>query len=151
MRDIKKAFTLVELMIVVAILGIMAAIVIPEFQSHSEQASESAAKDTLRAVRQQIEYYAIQHNGVAPGYPGDDSAAVPDSASFVTQMKDGGYISGLPRNPFNDETSISVLADADAFPAAATGATGWVYQPKTKTIRLNWTGTDSAGVSYYAY
>ncbi|MCK4959082.1 MAG: hypothetical protein KAT00_06770, partial [Planctomycetes bacterium] len=101
--------------------------------------------------RQQIEYYAIQHNGVAPGYPGDDPAAVPDSASFVTQMKDGGYISSLPRNPFNDETSISVLADADAFPAAATGATGWVYQPKTKIIRLNWTGTDSAGVSYYAY
>ena len=57
MRDMKKAFTLVELMIVVAILGILAAIVIPEFQSHSEQASESAAKETLRTIRQQIEYF----------------------------------------------------------------------------------------------
>ncbi|MCK5175798.1 MAG: prepilin-type N-terminal cleavage/methylation domain-containing protein [Planctomycetes bacterium] len=147
----KKAFTLVELMIVVAILGIMAAIVIPAFQGNSEQASESAAKETLRTLRQQIEYYAIEHTGVAPGYPGDDPAVVPNSATFNMQMKDGGYISGLPLNPFNNETTMSVLADADAFPAAATGATGWIYQPKTKIIRLDWTGTDSAGVSYFAY
>lgn len=47
-----KGFSLVELLIVVAILGILAAIVMPEYQSHSQDAKEVAAKDNLRILRQ---------------------------------------------------------------------------------------------------
>ncbi|RKY11715.1 MAG: hypothetical protein DRP65_03460, partial [Planctomycetota bacterium] len=47
----KKAFSLVELLIVVAILGILAAIVVPEFQTYTQQAKEAAAKDNLRILR----------------------------------------------------------------------------------------------------
>ncbi|GAH74356.1 unnamed protein product, partial [marine sediment metagenome] len=71
----KKAFTLVEILIVVAILGILAAIVIPQFQAHSQEAKEAAAKDNLRILRNAIELYAVQHGGVPPGYPADNPDA----------------------------------------------------------------------------
>ncbi len=74
MRHTKYAFTLVEILIVVAILGILAAIVLPTFQDHVQQARESAAKDNLRILRNAIEVYAAQHNDVPPGYPNDDQS-----------------------------------------------------------------------------
>ena len=48
----RKGFSLVEIMIVVSILGILAAIVLPEFQNYQQQAKESAAKDNLRILRE---------------------------------------------------------------------------------------------------
>ncbi|MHC5089176.1 MAG: type IV pilin protein, partial [Planctomycetota bacterium] len=60
----KNGFTLVELMIVVTILGILAAIVIPEFQGHASQSRESAVKSSLHTVRCQIELYKMQHDGL---------------------------------------------------------------------------------------
>jgi prepilin-type N-terminal cleavage/methylation domain-containing protein len=64
----KKAFTLVELIIVVTILGILASLVIPTFQGHIVQAKETAAKDNLKVIRTQIEVYKMQHDSVPPGY-----------------------------------------------------------------------------------
>ena len=64
----KKAFTLVEILIVVAILGILATIALPTFQSHPQEAKESAAKDNLRILRNAIELFTAQHNDVPPGY-----------------------------------------------------------------------------------
>jgi len=70
--EMKRAFSLVELMIVVAVLGIMAAIVVPQFQSYSTQAKEAVAKDSLRLLRGAIELYTGRHGGVPPGYKDDD-------------------------------------------------------------------------------
>ncbi|MHC4575646.1 MAG: type IV pilin protein [Planctomycetota bacterium] len=56
----KRGFSLIELIIVVAILGIVAAIVVPQFQSHTAQARESAAKKNLRVLRTAINLYAAQ-------------------------------------------------------------------------------------------
>ena len=62
----KKAFTLIEILIVVSILGILSAIVFPEFQAQAQQSRESAAKDNLRILRNAIEIYAAEHNDI-PG------------------------------------------------------------------------------------
>lgn len=165
----KKAFTLVEILIVVAILGILAAIVLPQFQSHAQQAKEAAAKDNLRILRQQIELYAAQHNGVPPGYNMGDTGSPPIFLIFRLQLTwasnaTGGmapigtpgfplgpYISAIPSNPFNNLNTARVLLNDDEFPAEATGEYGWVYQPQTKTIRLDWPGTDKDGIRYYDY
>jgi len=68
----KKAFTLVEILIVTAILGIMAAIVMPIFGEQVQLAKEAAAKDNLRVLRNVIERYAAEHNDVPPGYSDND-------------------------------------------------------------------------------
>jgi prepilin-type N-terminal cleavage/methylation domain-containing protein len=63
----ERAFSLVELMIVVAVLGILAAIVVPQFQRHSTQAKEAVAKDSLRLLRGAIELYTARHGGRPTG------------------------------------------------------------------------------------
>ena len=150
----KKAFTLVEVLIVVATLGIIAAIVLPQFRSHSQQAKEAAAKDNLRILRQQIELYAAQHNDVPPGYPDDDPSQTPLNRAFSTQMVTGGnYLSEHPINPFNGRSAVKMIGNGEVFPTEPVTPSlfGWVYQPATKTIKLNWPGTDSDGVSYFNY
>ena len=63
----KSGFTLVEILIVVVILGILAAIVIPQFTSASTEAKESSLVSNLQTIRSQIELYKIQHNDILPG------------------------------------------------------------------------------------
>ncbi len=58
-RKNQKGFTLIELLIVVAIIGILAAIAIPQFASYRERAFNSAAQSDLRTVRTSVEsFYA---------------------------------------------------------------------------------------------
>ena len=64
----KKGFTLVEILLVVTILGILAAMVLPTFQGNVATAKESASKSNLSTMRTQIELYKLQHNGYPPGY-----------------------------------------------------------------------------------
>ena len=166
----KKAFTLVEILIVVAILGILAAIVIPTFRGHIQEAKEAAAKDDLRILRNAIELYASQHNNVPPGYLLGKSFLSPVFPYFRLQLlystnKDGGtasigtdgyplgpYLSAMPKNPFKSgDVNIKMVANGQDMPAEATGTYDWIYKAATKDIRLDWPGTDSKGVPYYSY
>ena len=150
-QPVVPGFTLAELMIVVAIIGILAAIVIPEFQDHTQYAKESAAKDILRTLRMAIERYAIEHDDIPPGYPSNDPSMNPSSLAVVFQLRGGGYIFDLPRNPFNQYDSIKVVLDAESFPETPNGNNGFIYKPKTREFRLDWPGTDSKGVPYFEY
>jgi type II secretion system protein G len=53
----QKGFTLIELLIVVAIIGILAAIAIPQFASYRQKAFDSAAQSDLRTVKTNLEGY----------------------------------------------------------------------------------------------
>lgn len=148
----KKSFSLVELIILAAILGIMAAIVVPFFQSQSTQAKEAVARDHLRILRSAIELYTVQHRGIPPGYEDDNPGNTPSSSVFLTQMlESGNYLKKMPVNPFNNIETIRMIGNGKSFPQSPPEGYGWVYQPATKTISLCWSGTDADGVRYFDY
>jgi type II secretion system protein G len=119
----KSGFTLVEILIVVVILGILAAIVIPQFTSASTEAKESALVSDLQSIRSQIELYKIHHNDELPGaqatnnfvtamtestnQDGETAAQAADPCS----VRYGPYMREIPVNPFstavNGENSVS--------------------------------------------
>ncbi len=145
----RTGFSLVEMLIVISILGIMAAIVVPILQDHSQKAKEAAAKDNLRILRTAIELYAA-HNGVPPGYPHDNPMNAPSLAAFGVQMfSEPAYLPTMPDNPINNKFSLAI--HADSLPDNPTDDTGWTYCPHTRDIRLNSSGMDSEGTTYYEY
>jgi len=147
------AFSLVELMIVVAVIGILAAMVIPKVTNYSQQAKEAAAKENLHTLRAAIEVYASRHNGVPPGYMNDDPVTNPIPANIfvVNQLASARLLRKIPQNPINNKATLYCLRTEVDFPPVGTDNWGYLYKPSTKTIKLDAAGRDSKGVLYSDY
>ena len=168
--DRRDGFTLIEILIVVAILGILAAIVVPELSSASRQAREGVMKDDVRFMREQILRYRIQHDDVTPGYPGGSMAAVPSEADLIAQMtrytdvrgnsaaaytdifRYGPYLTRIPDNPLTGLSGILVVPNGGAIPAPDRAQPyGWMFKPETMEFVPNMPGTDLDGKPYTNY
>lgn len=121
-----KGFTLVEILIVVIILGILAAIVIPQFTSASEDARKNSTTSLLQTIRSQTELYKMQHNDDFPTDGGTSATAdaptwdwtrmtgKTDDAGAASTAADayGPYIQQTPRNPLNGNTTVGAAPGA---------------------------------------
>lgn len=109
----KDGFTLVEILVVVVILGILGAIVIPQFRPAATEAKTSRLCSDLQVMRAQIGLYKIQHNDNLPGTTGvgfeqamtqktDKNGALDPTGAY------GPYVPKIPTNPFNDLDTVEV-------------------------------------------
>jgi len=144
----KNGFTLVEILIVVVILGILAAIVVPQFTEASNEAKLSSLCCDLQTLRSQIELYKIQHNDIPPTLAGfrdqmtkqsDIYGAVPPAAGLAVY---GSYIQKIPLNQFNDNDTVQNNG------AIGDDSGGWEYDETTGAINAddNYDG-DGDGIS----
>jgi len=166
-RNLRRGFTLVEILIVVVILGILASVVLPQFSDASHQARENTLKDDLRYLRTQVAVFKAQHRDVPPGYAAGDTATFPsDDTAFVEQLtkfssegcatsttgsavyRFGPYLTTMPSNPLNGKSAVKMTTD---FTYDSSGVYGWLYNPVTQQIVANNSGTDTNGQTYISY
>ncbi len=169
----RKGFSLVELVIVVVILGVIAAIAIPRISSGSKNAGESALKANLATIRNAIDWYYGDHNFTYPGAKSDGVNAASSPEAFVSQLieyskktgevsadKDsaypyGPYIRGtfpaLPVGTNSGKNTVSVISSAAPLTSSPGDGTGWVYNVLTGQIIANSSDTGNDGVAFDAY
>lgn len=133
----KSGFTLVEILIVVVILGVLAAIVIPRFTNASEQSKNAALRSSLRVMRAQIELYRIRNQDLLPGQTVTGGNIV--EADFFGNLS-GMYIQRLPKNPYIDvDANKSTLACANGAGDSPAGddSTAWWVNAANGDFRAN--------------
>ncbi len=116
----RRAFTLIEILIVVVILGILAAIVIPQFTDASEDAMDASVRSQLQTIRGQIEVYNIEN-------PATPYNALTPLATFWDPLLQRNYLQSAPKNPMqNGSSSLGAapgMGDGWAWYQAVAGGT----------------------------
>ena len=167
-------FSLVELVIVIVILGVIAAVAIPRISSGSKNAGESALRANLATLRNAIDWYYSEHANTFPSANGDGGAGAAGSvdalvnqltmytnaAGQVVDTKDathpyGPYLrNGFPKLPVGanagskNVTMITVDGPLTVNPSTAAG---WMYSTKTGQIIANVTDPSSDGTAYNTF
>ncbi|MCH9022447.1 MAG: prepilin-type N-terminal cleavage/methylation domain-containing protein [Planctomycetes bacterium] len=157
-------FTLVEILIVVVILGILAAIIVPKMSNVGQQSRENMLRENLRLLRTQINVYRAQHWDVSPGYPGGDKTQVPTTVAFIEQMTQptddtgdtaaastpfGPYLRNMPENPVNGSSVIEIVNGP--LPPVGDDSGGWIFRPDIVIFKADTAKDDSKGQPYYEY
>ncbi len=144
MKTRKSGFTLVEILIVVVILGILAAIVIPQFTQASTEARNSSLASNLQTMRSQIELYKIQHLDALPGSNGAglsfiDSLTLQSDINGAAGTDFGPYLQKIPVNPFATGTDPTTATAFTITAAAGTvgAANHWHFNTATSTLHAN--------------
>ena len=151
-RAATKGFTLVEILIVVIILGILAAIVIPQFTEASSEARVSNLMTNLQTIRSQLLLYKTQHlenypadgNGEGHDEFEDEMCSYSDEDGETQNTPDsdhpyGPYLTSVPVNPLSNDNTVRIVQDGDTAFAAPQADGGWYFNTETGEFRADLT------------
>ena len=167
-------FTLVELVIVVVILGILAAIAVPQVMGSRRNAGEAGLRATLSVIRAALERYAAQHGAKYPGAIADGLGNAPGSeAAFKNQLllySDGsgacskaqaaGFVYGpyvrkeFPAAPSGErvgKSTVKVVDTRDRLAVDGDANIAWIYSYTTGEIICNDASVDGEGKKLSEY
>ncbi|MCK6373226.1 MAG: prepilin-type N-terminal cleavage/methylation domain-containing protein [Zoogloea sp.] len=156
---LQDGFTLVELLIVVVILGVLAAIAIPQFSASTDDSKAAALDATLSNLRTAIELYYQQHGSYPSAVAaGGTFGAINTEAAFVSQLvkftsaagaasdtkdttyKYGPYLkkSTIPADPMKNVATVEIVTVGSLGMTATSGDPGgWKFDNKTGQLIVN--------------
>jgi len=123
-----RGFTLIEIMVVVVIMGILAALVVPKLMGRTDDARISAARQDIATVMQALKLYRLDNHRYPTTEQGLNALiAKPQSGPPANGWKQGGYLERLPKDPWGTPyqyLSPGVHGEVDVFSYGADGQPG---------------------------
>jgi type IV pilus assembly protein PilA len=123
LRSKKKGFTLIELVMVIAIIGVLAAIIMPKFSDQKSKANDAATRANLESLRSALQMYVSEQNYVP-------TSAAQAQAALISGVPKV-YLRAIP-NAYTGSTTSTAVAGGVGAPTGTTG--GWWYRYDSATV-----------------
>ncbi|HJV53625.1 MAG TPA: type II secretion system major pseudopilin GspG [Noviherbaspirillum sp.] len=127
-RRVSRGFTLIEIMVVVVIMGILAALVVPKLMGRTDDARITAARQDISTLMAALKLYKLDNQRYPTTEQGLQALiAKPTSGPAANGWKSGGYIEKLPKDPWGNPyqyLSPGVKGEVDVFSYGADGQPG---------------------------
>ena len=136
----RAGFTLVELVVVVMVIGILAAVAVPKLVRVAGTATENGLLQNLAVVRDAIELHSAQNGGKLPGDAGTEADFKADLAPYIRKF---------PTNFVKNSAGVDVRSTGAAFAGAVGTGEGWRYDNKSGQFIANSNNFSSDGVRRY--
>lgn len=131
LRRAQHAFTLVEILIVVVILGILAAVVVPQFIGAVEESSASTTEHELQKLRRAVEVFQVRNENTLPAVTAGDGTW----GDLIANT--GEYLKEAPTNPYVGGANQRVIVLGNAPDTAYQTNYAWIYNAATGEV---WAG-----------
>lgn len=123
-----RGFTLIEIMVVVVIMGVLAALVVPKLLSRTGESKIAAAKVDIATIMQSLKLYKLDNTRYPTTEQGLQALLVkPTSGPAANGWKEGGYLEKMPKDPWGFQyqyLSPGVKGEVDVFSLGADGQPG---------------------------
>lgn len=123
-----RGFTLIEIMVVVVIMGILAALVVPKLMGRTDDARIAAAKQDISTLMQALKLYKLDNQRYPTSEQGLQALIVkPATGPAADGWKTGGYVEKLPKDPWGNPYQLlspGIRGELDVFSLGADGQPG---------------------------
>lgn len=118
----QQGFTLLEVLVVIAILGMLAAMIVPNVMGRSESARVDMARINMQSIGSALNMYRLDNGG----YPSTQEGlrALVERPSSARNWKPGGYLDSVPRDPWGNEYRYISPGSSGPFDLYSLGANG---------------------------
>ena len=127
-RQLARGFTLIEIMVVVVIMGVLAALVVPKLIGRTGEAKVAAAKVDIATVMQALKLYKLDNQRYPTTEQGLQALVTkPTAGPDANGWKAGGYLDKLPKDPWGNPyqfLSPGIHGEIDVFSLGADGQPG---------------------------
>ncbi|MCG6869900.1 MAG: type II secretion system major pseudopilin GspG [Gammaproteobacteria bacterium] len=135
----QSGFTLIEIMVVVVILSILAAIVVPRIMDRPDEARIVKAKQDIRAMEAALNLYRLDNYSYPSTEQGLEALiSQPTTPPEPPNWKEGGYVDRMPRDPWGNDYQYLSPGENGAFDLYSLGADGQLGGEGTAEDIANW-------------